>query len=219
MAQLSQLQTIESQLSCPHGDAGIDFAHMMHHTNVGMTQAGFTALKLPFSAHLLEIGHGNAAHLPLLQQIAGLHYTGLEISNLMQQEAMRLNQAAVAAHMAEFIHYDGAALPAFPRLFDGILSVNTVYFWAQPLAFLQNLRRVLKPTGRLSLVYMDEDYMRGLPFVGERFQVYSVSALEHMATQAGYTLLSTQDCQDQIPFKDTGKLIDRPYHVSTFALA
>ncbi len=39
MAQLSQLQTIESQLSCPHGDTGIDFAHMMHHTNVGMTQA------------------------------------------------------------------------------------------------------------------------------------------------------------------------------------
>ena len=80
---------------------------MMHHTNVGMTQAGFTALKLPFSAHLLEIGHGNAAHLPLLQQIAGLHYTGLEVSSLMQQEAMRLNQAAVAAHMAEFRHYDG----------------------------------------------------------------------------------------------------------------
>ena len=219
MAQLSQLQVIESQLSCPHGDAGIDFAHMMHHTNVGMTQAGFTALKLPFSAHLLEIGHGNAAHLPLLQQVAGLHYTGLEVSELMQQEAARLNHTAVAAHMAEFIHYDGTALPDFPRLFDGILSVNTVYFWAQPLAFLQNLRRVLKPTGRLSLVYMDEDYMRGLPFVGERFQVYSVSALEHMATQAGYTLLSTQDCQDQIPFKDTGKLIDRPYHVSTFALA
>ena len=219
MAQTTQLQAIESQLSCPHGEAGLDFAHMMHTTNVGMTRAGFGALKLPFSAHLLEIGHGNAAHLPLLQQVAGLHYTGLEVSELMQQEAARLNHTAVAAHMAEFIHYDGAALPAFPRLFDGILSVNTVYFWAQPLAFLQNLRHLLKPTGRLSLVYMDENYMRGLPFVGERFQVYSVSALEHMATQAGYTLLSTQDCQDQIPFKDTGKLIDRPYHVSTFALA
>ena len=172
MAQLSQLQVIESQLSCPHGDAGIDFAHMMHHTNVGMTQAGFTALKLPFSAHLLEIGHGNAANLPLLQQIAGLHYTGLEVSSLMQQEAMRLNQAAVAAHMAEFLHYDGNTLPQFSQLFDGILCVNTVYFWAQPIAFLLALRPLLKPTGRLSLVYMDEDYMCSLPFVGERFQVY-----------------------------------------------
>ena len=140
----------------------------------------------------------------------------------MQFSRFQCNAEHLSSNLRQFvglIHYDGAALPAFPRLFDGILSVNTVYFWAQPLAFLQNLRRVLKPTGRLSLVYMDEDYMRGLPFVGERFQVYSVSALEHMATQAGYTLLSTQDCQDQIPFKDTGKLIDRPYHVSTFALA
>ena len=80
MAQTTQLQAIESQLSCPHGEAGLDFAHMMHTTNVGMTRAGFGALKLPFSAHLLEIGHGNAAHLPLLQQVAGLPYTGLEVS-------------------------------------------------------------------------------------------------------------------------------------------
>ena len=219
MAQTTQLQAIESQLSCPHGEAGLDFAHMMHTTNVGMTRAGFGALKLPFYAHLLEIGHGNAAHLPLLQQVAGLHYTGLEVSELMQQEAARLNHTAVAAHMAEFIHYDGAALPAFPRLFDGILSVNTVYFWAQPLAFLQNLRRVLKPTGRLSLVYMDENYMRGLPFVGERFQVYSVSALQDLVCQAGFVLLETQDRQDQVAMKDTGKLIDRHYHVSCFGFA
>ncbi len=219
MAQLSQLQTIESQLSCPHGDTGIDFAHMMHHTNVGMTQAGFTALKLPFSAHLLEIGHGNAAHLPLLQQIAGLHYTGLEVSSLMQQEAMRLNQAAVAAHMAEFRHYDGHTLPQFSQLFDGILCVNTVYFWAQPTAFLQALRPLLMPTGRLSLVYMDENYMHSLPFVGKRFQVYSVSALQDLVCQAGFVLLETQDHQDQIAMKDTGKLIDRHYHVSCFGLA
>ena len=66
---------------------------------------------------------------------------------------------------------------------------------------------------------MDEDYMHSLPFVGERFQVYSVSALEQMVTEAGYTLLATTDHQDQVPYKDTGKLIDRQYHVSTFALA
>ncbi len=219
MAQLSQLQVIESQLSCPHGDAGIDFAHMMHHTNVGMTQAGFTALKLPFSAHLLEIGHGNAAHLPLLQQIAGLHYTGLEVSSLMQQEATRLNQAAVAAYMAEFLHYDGDILPKFSQLFDGILCVNTVYFWAQPTAFLQALHSLLKPTGRLSLVYMDEDYMHSLPFVGERFQVYSVPALQELVCQAGFVLLETQNHQDQVTMKDTDKRIDRHYHVSCFGLA
>ena len=219
MAQTTQLQAIESQLSCPHGDTGIDFAHMMHHTNVGMTQAGFTALKLPFSAELLEIGHGNAAHLPLLQQVAGLHYTGLEVSSLMQQEAMRLNQAAVAAHMAEFLHYDGSTLPQFSQLFDGILCVNTVYFWAQPTAFLQALRSRLKPTGRLSVVYMDEDYMHSLPFVGERFQVYSVSTLQDLVCQAGFVLLETQDRQDQVAMKDTGKLIDRHYHVSCFGFA
>ena len=218
MAQLSQLQAIESQLSCPHGDAGIDFAHMMHNTNVGMTQAGFAALKLPFSAHLLEIGHGNAAHLPLLQQVAGLHYTGLEVSELMQQEAMRLNQAAVAANMAEFRHYDGHTLPQFSPLFDGILSVNTVYFWTQAATLLRGLRSLLKPTGRLSLVYMDEDYMRSLPFVGERFQVYSVSALQELVCQAGFVLLETQNHQDQVTMKDTDKRIDRHYHVSCFGL-
>ena len=66
---------------------------------------------------------------------------------------------------------------------------------------------------------MDESYMRGLPFVGERFQVYSVAALEQLVTAADYTLLATTDHQDQVPYKDTGKLIDRQYHVSTFTLA
>ncbi|UOO87960.1 class I SAM-dependent methyltransferase [Vitreoscilla massiliensis] len=219
MAQNPQLQAIERQLSCPHGDTGVDFAHMMHNTNLGMTQAGFAALKLPISANLLEIGHGNAAHVPLLQQVAGLHYSGLEVSELMQQEAMRLNQAAVNAHMAEFFHYDGVHLPNFQHSFDGVLSVNTVYFWTQPLAFLQDLRALLKPTGRLSLVYMDEHYMRTLPFVGERFHVYPVTELQDLVCQAGFTLLATTDHQDQVPYKDTGKLIDRQYHVSVFALA
>jgi len=132
---------------------------------------------------------------------------------------MRLNQAAVAAHMAEFLHYDGNTLPQFSQLFDGILCVNTVYFWAQPTAFLQALRSLLKPTGRLSLVYMDEDYMRSLPFVGKRFQVYSVSVLQDLVCQAGFVLLETQDRQDQVAMKDTGKLIDRHYHVSCFGLA
>lgn len=215
MAQIDHLRSIEHQLSCPHGAEGVDFAAMMHHTNLNMTMTGFHALQLSPSAQLLELGHGNAAHLPLMQQSASLHYTGLEISPLMQQEASRLNHATVKAHCAEFLHYDGQTLPDFKQRFDGILSVNNIYFWTHPSALLTQLHDILKLTGRLSLVYMDEHYLHSLPFVAERFHIYSTTAIERLLQQHGFVAIKTTHHQDQVALKDNNHAITRQFHVTT----
>lgn len=216
MAQTEQLQAIEQQLSCPQGTQGVAIADMMHATNMGMTMAGFNQLGLPSCSRLLEIGHGNAAHLSQLQaQVSRLHYTGLELSALMQQEASRHNQAAIKAQQAVFLHYAGQKLPPFSALFDGILTVNTVYFWPEPLAFAQQLKHALKPSGHVAIAYMDVAFLQSLPFVGERFQPYTSAELEQLLRDAGFEHIRTHSHQDTVPRKDTGELVARRFHVTT----
>lgn len=73
----SQLDELERQLSHPFGEKAVEVADMMHATNIGMTQATLDQLQLESGHRILELGHGNCAHLPLvLGKAPGLHYTG-----------------------------------------------------------------------------------------------------------------------------------------------
>ena len=91
-----QLTELASQLSHPKGEKGNEIAQMMHETNIGMTKNAISNLKLTPGDSVLELGHGNAGHLEFLfSQCGNIHYTGLEISTLMNQEGQQLNKSFI----------------------------------------------------------------------------------------------------------------------------
>src|SRR5690606_12381966 len=101
-----QLQEIENQLSHPSGIQGIEMADMMNETNIEMTLQTIKALNISHNKSVLELGHGNCGHLPeILKQADNISYTGLEISETMQQEAMRKNKDYLSEYSIEFKLY------------------------------------------------------------------------------------------------------------------
>ena len=50
---------------------------------------------------------------------------------------------------------DSSALPWPDATFDGAFTVHTIYFWVEPAPHLAELRRVLRPGGRLVLAFRD----------------------------------------------------------------
>ena len=218
MATTEQLQAIETQLACPQGPKGLDIANMMHQTNINMTLAGWKALRLNPNARVLELGHGNAAHVtPLLKQRKDVHYTGLEISELMCEQAHGYNKEMVKHYRATFWHYDGQYIPSFIRAFDGIFSVNTLYFWSKPLDLLMQLKQQLAQFGRLSLVYMDADFLHSLPFVAQRFAIYQPQEVEQMLLQVGFEKVRTQTLSDEVTKPDQSST-KRVFYVTTAQL-
>ena len=86
-----ELQELASQLKCPNGIKGVEVADLMNETNISMTLHSIDRLNLLDNDSILELGHGNCAHLPyVLQQKKNLTYHGLEISELMYKEAKRI---------------------------------------------------------------------------------------------------------------------------------
>lgn len=215
MATTPQLQAIEQQLACPQGEQGLDIANMMHATNINMTLNGWQCMRLAPNSRVLELGHGNAAHVtPLLQKRSDIHYTGLEISELMCEQASLINQDMVNHYRAIFWHYDGQYIPSFMQAFDGILSVNTIYFWEQPQSFLNQLKQQLSALGRLALVYMDPEFLQTLPFVGDQFKPYAPNQLEALLEQTGFQNITTKSFKDEVTRKDQSTAT-RLFHVTT----
>jgi len=211
-----QLAAIASQLSHPSGEKGLEMAEMMNETNSGMTKNAISNLDLTSGDAVLELGHGNAGHLNFLfSSCENVHYTGLEISTLMNQEAQRLNKSAVDTKKASFVLYDGKQIPFSDDQFDKMFTVNTLYFWKNPLEILAELSRVLKPKALFSLTFAHRSFMETLPFTPFGFRLYNPDEVMDLIQQSNFTL-KHEDSQIETVLTKDGQSVERQF--STFVL-
>jgi SAM-dependent methyltransferase len=211
-----QLAALASQLSHPSGEKGLEIAEMMNETNSGMTKNAISNLNLTSNDLVLELGHGNAGHLSNLYSISeNIHYTGLEISTLMNQEAQQLNQFFVDAKKATFVLYDGKQIPFSDNQFDKLFTVNTLYFWQDPLRMLSELARVLKPKALFSLTFAHRSFMEMLPFTPFGFTLYNPNEVLKLVEQSPFKL-KLEDFQTELVKGKSGESMERQF--STFVL-
>lgn len=185
-------QYIAGQLKCPSGDDGIKAAERMNDNNAGVIRATMALVAPADGEHILELGPGNAYHVKeLLSAANDLRYTGIDISKTMIAEAGLMNRELVSAGIASFHMGDGRNLPFPDNSFDKFLTVNTLYFWNDVPHMLQEIRRVLKPGGRLVLSFGSRRFMQHLPFVQYEFQLYNEPEVITLLEAEGLKVLST----------------------------
>ncbi|MBI1198386.1 MAG: methyltransferase domain-containing protein [Phenylobacterium sp.] len=100
---------------------------------------------------ILDIGCGaGAASLELARAVApGGSVLGVDISHPLLEVA---RHRAEAVEGATFLEADAQTYPFEPASFDGAFSRFGVMFFADPPAAFANIRRALKPGGRLAFV-------------------------------------------------------------------
>lgn len=57
------LKILAQNLANPQGEKGIEIGEIMNATNIGMTLESIKTLLIEDNESILEIGHGNAAHV------------------------------------------------------------------------------------------------------------------------------------------------------------
>jgi SAM-dependent methyltransferase len=217
MATEKELQELAIQLSNPEGDFGLELATEMGQTNLGMTKSAMHALSIKPGDQVLEIGHANASHLGYLLSLSPeISYTGLEISQTMYQEAKDLNSHLAKEGMIRFCRYEGEKIPFPDSSFTKIFTVNTVYFWRDPLAFAKEISRVLHPSGRFALVFGKKTFMKNLPFTRFGFQLYDTADLVELVEKVGMRLESADDYQEEVSAR-SGEKITRDYTLLVFS--
>jgi len=206
-----ELQAIASQLKHPTGEKGIEMANMMNETNINMTRHSIQNLNISKENKILELGHGNAGHVEfLLEQAENLKYYGLEMSELMFQEARQINRNFVSQKQALFSLYDGNKIPFEDESFDKIFTVNTIYFWQEPEKLLLEIYRVLRPNGNFCLTFAEEDFMKKLPFTQFEFELYSTEKAQQLIKRTPFKIVYTETQTEKVKSK-TGELVDRAF--------
>lgn len=208
-----QLKGIASQLSCPSGASGIKTAEGMALNNNNMTWQSIVALGLKAGDTVMEIGPGNGKHLTsLLAQAERLKYTGIDISELMVDEASKLNAQWVAETKATFLLSDGRCLDFEGNRFDKVFTVNTLYFWADPEVYAGEILRVLKPGGIFCLTFAPKEFMVKLPFTAYVFKLYSQDEAEALLRKAGFKIEEVTKHSEVIR-SNAGETVDRDFLV------
>lgn len=209
-----ELKILAQNLANPQGEKGIEIGEMMNATNISMTLESIKTLLIEDDEHILEIGHGNAAHLKnILSRAQNLKYTGVDISETMYNEARKLNKKFES--QADFVLYEGKKLPFEDKTFDKIFTVNTVYFWENPVEFLNEIYRVLKKEGTFVLTFGQRDFMEKLPFTEYDFTLYSNSEMEEIVSESQFKRMKISEKEEDIPSKSGNETIHRVYTVLT----
>jgi len=208
---VEQLRELALQLSCPTGEVGKLTADQMHFSNSGMTRNTIIALAIAPHDKILELGHGNGKHISEILSINHtVTYYGLEISELMHHEADRYNQK----ERTSFTLYDGNNIPFKANYFSKIMTVNTLYFWKNPVHLLHEIYRVLKPGGKFSCTFAEKAFMEKLPFTKFIFELYDQEKIEKLIQSTPFKTAGFKEYTEQLTNKE-GQSIERNYLIAS----
>jgi ubiquinone/menaquinone biosynthesis C-methylase UbiE len=173
------------QFGHPRGVAGRMAGWVMAHrsSNQQRNRWVVSLLETRPTDRVLEIGFGPGVAIAELARYATHgHVYGIDHSEVMVHRASRRNHAAIRAGRVELVHASVAQLPSFDEPLDAILSVNSLGFWPDPVERLRDLRRLLRPGGRIALATQPR-----CPGATRDTTVQAARELQDLLTQAGFT--------------------------------
>jgi SAM-dependent methyltransferase len=143
-----------------------------------MNALALTAVNPQPGERILEAGFGGGALLHAIRA-AGAEPVGVDVSEAMVRRALKRGFSAL----------EGAAegLPLPDRSVDKAVSVNSIYFWPNPAAAIEELARVVRPGGKLVLCFQAPEAVRAWPGHLYGFRVFEADEVVSMMKAAGFS--------------------------------
>lgn len=141
----------------------------------------------------MEIGFGNGKHFPYyFEQNPDITVTGVDFSRDMC-DAARQNNAVFTKNERLLIHCaDSASMPLEDNSFDVAVGLNTIFFWNPPGPHFREIRRVLRPEGRLLIGYRPRSSIEKMPFDKQNFTLYDPEELRNLVESNGFRVVDEQ---------------------------
>jgi ubiquinone/menaquinone biosynthesis C-methylase UbiE len=182
-------ESVGAQLKHPQGGWGAVTGRLMRVLNARVNKLTVAALAPAPGEHIIELGcgPGDAVRL-LLASHADVRVTAIDLSAVMIEQAERLNRVAVESARLRLFRGDFNALPFPNGSADAVLAVNVAYFM-QEARVIAEVRRVLRPGGRLVIYATHASTMRTWPFAsGHSHRHFDETALASLFASGGLRL-------------------------------
>lgn len=181
-----QLKQTASQLRKPHGEDGVKIAEFMNKGNRDINLNTISIVSPEQDDAILEVGMGNGFFVPeIVSKHPEIQYTGCDFSELMVEEATKLNTEWISKGQAKFILSDIAALPFKDNSFTKIFTINTIYFWEDEGVVLQGIKRILKPNGKFIVALRPKHQAEKYPFIKYGFKLFSKEDITKLFEENG----------------------------------
>jgi ubiquinone/menaquinone biosynthesis C-methylase UbiE len=138
--------------------------------------------------HILEIGFG---HGRTLERAALAHadaqFAGVDHATDMVEALGRRARPLIEAGRLDVRAAASDLLPWPDSSFDAAYAVHTIYFWKHPERDLAEIRRVLRPEGRLLLGFHERTPAVEAALPAEVYTHRSASEVEGLVSTAGFS--------------------------------
>jgi len=142
---------------------------------------------------VLDIGCGGGMAIKEMAKIVtGGFVAGVDYSEIMVQQALRHNAAAVCAMRVAIKNGNISNLPFKDESFDKACAIESFNYWLDPIAGLREVHRVLRPRGLVAIttgwskeMHNPQKYIAMAQKM--RFPLYSGPEMVEMLTTAGFS--------------------------------
>ncbi len=181
----------------PTGFWGNLMIRSMNKGHSDLTDWALCHIDIKSGDYVLDVGCGGGKTINKLADMVGSGKVyGIDYSDLCIKKAEKLNHKNVLCGKVKLSQASVSALPYEDSKFDHVTAVETYYFWPDKLNDLKEIFRVLKPGGKLLLVFemlKDESNPDKWKKVEDRLKIEAVSreGIYEMLDRAGYLNIRT----------------------------
>lgn len=137
-------------------------------------------LEVGSSESIIKVGSGPGVAVELAAERANAGWVvGVDPSETMLDMARRRSIESIAEGRVEFHFGTADDLPFDDSSFDAALTINSLHLWPDPVAGLEEVGRVLGPSGRIAVAF-------------SRFSPGSADEFERPLVEAGFRDVSEQ---------------------------
>ncbi len=153
-------------------------------------------LALDGTTRVLDLGSGTGGPAIYISERSGCRMTGLEVNQVGIDVAERMVAAADIGDRVDFVLADGMDMPFDDDAFDVVISMNVLNVFADKVALLRAVRRVLRPGGVFAFLSgtfewgPDDDASRKMIETGYAIPQYtdSLASYKTKLAEAGFVV-------------------------------
>ncbi|RPH34990.1 class I SAM-dependent methyltransferase, partial [bacterium] len=155
--------------------------------NVPINNLALQVLRLAPEDHVLEVGFGGG---DLIARMARLlshgHVTGVDVSRDAVDVCAKRFRRLIDAGTIDLHCAAVEKLPLGESTFTKACTVNTIYFWPDPIVALAQFRRVLKEDGTLVVCFTPRAVLEKRKLMQHGFTLYDPEEVSALLRAAGF---------------------------------